>query len=194
MNINDLFSLFEQFGVKCVISGNKATFYDEETGLQMEIWEDKMKELSLDNLQMGRYYTLSLKSPSKMLRFQLTNPHIDGKIDRSQVITKRTCYGSGNEFHVIDLVHGRNMAFEVKTDYFGGDVIRVGSDNQIFFEINNKTGLYNNGYDESYYLNETEMREALNSSKEIQIFSEYYGRIYPELLETLQNAKSHTKE
>ena len=37
------------------------------------------------------------------------------------------------------------------------------------------------------------MSEALNSSEEIQIFSEYYGKIYPELLETLQSAKSHTK-
>ena len=64
----------------------------------------------------------------------------------------------------------------------------------IHFDINNKSGIYDNGYEESWDLSETKMSDTLNSSKEIQIFSEYYGRIYPELLETLQNAKSHTKE
>ena len=128
MNLNDIFSVFGQLGVKCVVDNNKATFYDAESGLQMEVWEDKTKELSLDNLQMGRYYTLFLKSPSKMLRFQLTNPHIDGKIDKSQVIVKRTCYGSDDNFHIVDLlldlVLETNVGFEVKTDYLDGDVIR----------------------------------------------------------------------
>ena len=193
MNLNDIFSVFGQLGVKCVVDNNKATFFDEESDLQMEIWEDKTKELSLDNLQMSRYYTLTLESPSKMLRFQLTNPRIDGKKDESQVITKRTCYGSGEDLHIVDLVPGRNIAFEVKTDYLDGDVIRVASGNYIYFNINNKVGFYDNGYDESYELSETEMSKALNSSEEIQIFSEYYGKIYPELLKTLQSAESHTK-
>ena len=128
-----------------------------------------------------------------MLRFQLINPRVAGKRDESQVILKRVCYGSGEDLHIVDLVPGRNIAFEVKTAYLGGDVIRVESGNYIYFDINNKSGVYDNGYDESYYLSETEMSEALNSSKEIQIFSEYYGKIYPELLGTLQSAKSHTK-
>ena len=193
MNLNDIFSVFGQLGVKCVVDNNKATFYDAESGLQMEIWEDKTKELSLDNLQMGRYYTLALKSPSKMLRFQLINPRIAGKKDESQVILERVCYGSGEDLHIVDLVPGRNIAFEVKTAYLGGNEIHVESGNYIYFDINNKSGIYDNGYDEGYDLSETEMSEALNSSKEIQIFSEYYGKIYPELLETLQSAKSHTK-
>ncbi len=193
MNLNDIFNIFEQLGVKCVVDNNKATFYDVESGLQMEIWEDKTKELSLDNLQMGRYYTLALQSPIKMLRFQLTNPRIAGKKDKSQVILERTYYGSGEDFHIIDLIPGRNVAFEVKTHYPGGDVIHVEGDNYIHFDINNKFGDYDNGYEEGWDLSETEMIDTLNSSKEIQIFSEYYGRIYPELLETLQSAKSHAK-
>ena len=197
MNINDIFGLFEKLGVNYIINDNKATFYDAESGLQMEVWEDKTKELSLDNLQMGRYYTLFLKSPSKMLRFQLTNPHIDGKIDKSQVIVKHTCYGSDDNFHIVDLlldlVLETNVGFEVKTDYLDGDVIRVKSGNYIYFDIDNKYGVYDNGFDESYDLSETEMSEALNSSEEIRIFSEYYGKIFPELLETVQSAKSLTK-
>ena len=197
MNINDIFGVFEKLGVNYIVNDNKATFYDAESGLQMEVWEDKTKELSLDNLQMGRYYTLVLKSSSKMLRFQLTNPHIDGKIDKSQVIVKRTCYSSDDNFHIVDLVLDlvpeTNVGFEVKTDYLDGDVIRVKSGNYIFFDINNKYGIYDNGFDESYDLSETEMSEALNSSEEIRIFSEYYGKIFPELLETVQSAKSLTK-
>ena len=193
MNINDIFGVFEKLGVNYIVNDNKATFYDAESGLQMEVWEDKTKELSLDNLQMGRYYTLFLESSSKMLRFQLTNPHIDGKIDKSQVIVKRTCYGSGYNFCIVDLVPGTNVGFEVKTDYLGGDVIKVNSGNYIYFDINNKYGVYDNGFDESYYLSATEMSEALNSSEEIRIFSEYYGKIFPELLETVQSAKSRTK-
>ena len=197
MNINDIFGVFEKLGVNYIVNDNKATFYDAESGLQMEVWEDKTKELSLDNLQMGRYYTLVLKSSSKMLRFQLTNPHIDGKIDKSQVIVKRTCYSSDDNFHIVDLVLDlvpeTNVGFEVKTDYLDGDVIRVKSGNYIFFDINNKYGIYDNGVDESYDLSETEMSEALNSSEEIRIFSEYYGKIFPELLETVQSAKSLTK-
>lgn len=196
MNLNDIFSVFGQLGVKCVVDNNKATFYDAESGLQMEIWEDKTKELSLDNLQMGRYYTLALKSPGKMLRFQLINPRIDGKKDESQVILERVCYGSGEDLHIVDLVPGKNIAFEVKTAVsgrLGEDVIRVESGNYIYFDINNKSGVYDNGYEEGWDLSETEMSEVLNSSKEIQIFSEYYGKIYPELLGTLQSAKSHTK-
>ena len=193
MNINDIFGVFEKLGVNYIINDNKATFYDAESGLQMEVWEDKTKELSLDNLQMGRYYTLFLKSPSKMLRLKLTNPHIDGKIDKRQVIVKRTCYGSDDNFHIVDLVPGTNVEFEVKTDYLGGDAIKVKSGNYIFFDINNKYGIYDNGVDESYDLSGTEMSEALNSSEEIRIFSEYYGKIFPELLENVQSAKSLTK-
>ena len=123
----------------------------------------------------------------------MTNPHIDGKIDKSQVIVKRTCYGSDDNFHIVDLVPGTNVEFEVKTDYLGGDAIKVKSGNYIFFDINNKYGVYDNGFDESYDLSETEMSEAFNSSEEIRIFSEYYGKIFPELLENVQSAKSLTK-
>ena len=193
MNINDIFGVFEELGVNYIVNDNKATFYDAESGLQMEVWEDKTKELSLDNLQMGRYYTLFLKSPSKMLRFQLTNPHIDGKIDKSQVIVKHTCYGSDYNFYIVDLVPETNVKKKKKTDYLDGDVIRVKSGNYIFFDINNKYGIYDNGVDESYDLSETEMSEALNSSEGIRIFSEYYGKIFPEILETVQSAKSLTK-
>ena len=38
MNLNDIFSVFGKLGVKCVVDNNKATFYDAESGLQMEIW------------------------------------------------------------------------------------------------------------------------------------------------------------
>lgn len=197
MNINDIFGLFEKLGVTYIVNDNKATFYDAESGLQMEVWEDKTKELSLDNLQMGRYYTLVPESSNKMLRFQLTNPHIDGKIDKSQVIVKHTCYGSDDNFHIVDLVLDlvpeTNVGFEVKTDYLDGDVIRVKSGNYIFFDINNKYGVYKNVFDESYDLSATEMSEALNSSEGIRIFSEYYGKIFPELLETVQSAKSLTE-
>ncbi len=83
MNMKDIFNVFEQLGVKSVVNGNEVTFYDEESGLQMELWEDKKKNLSLDNLKLGRYYTLVLQSPSKMLRFQLKNPRINGKVDEN---------------------------------------------------------------------------------------------------------------
>ena len=48
MNMKDIFYVFEQLGVKSVVNGNEVTFYDEESGLQMELWEDKIKKLSLD--------------------------------------------------------------------------------------------------------------------------------------------------
>ncbi len=109
------------------------------------------------------------------------------------MILKHICHGNDDSFHIVDLVTKKNIAFEVKTAYLGGDVISVESDNYIFFDINNKYGVYDNGFDEGYYLSESEMSEALNSNAYIKIFSEYYGKIYPKLLETLQGVKSHTK-
>ena len=191
--MNDIFNTFEKLGVRSVVEGNIVTFYDIESGLQMEIWEDKTKELSLDKLIMGKYYTLALKSPSKMFRFQLKRPKVNGKLDETKAILERVCYGNDNEFHVVDLMPGRNIAFEVKTDYISGDKIHVEAGNYIYFDINNRFGVYDNGFQEGYYLNEDEMREALETSKAIKFFCEYYGRIYPELAETLENAKSRTR-
>lgn len=189
MNMNDIFEVFEQLGVKSVVANNKVRFYDIASGLEMEIWEDKTKELSLDNLIMGKYYTLL---SDKMLRFELGYPRIAGKAekDRTKVILKRTCYDDGHNFYVVDFVPGEDFAFEVKTDYLGGNKIQVRSDNHIWFDIGNKFGLYDNGYNEGYGLSEKEMREVLASNKYVNIFAEYYGKTYPELLETIQNAKA----
>ena len=192
MKLIDIINVFEQLGIKCVIINDKAKFYDMESGLQMERREDKTKELSLDKLQMDTQYTL--RTPNKMFRFVLTNPRINGEKDKTQVILKQTCYNDEEGFHVVNLGPiGNHKSFEVRTDYIVGNVIHVEDNNYIYFEINNKFGEYQNGYKEGYYLSVDEMKEALNSSKEIRIFSEYYGKLYPELMETIQNATSFTK-
>ncbi len=109
------------------------------------------------------------------------------------MILKHICHGNDDSFHIVDLVTKKNIAFEVKTAYLGGDVISVESDNYIFFDINNKTGQYNNGYEEGWELTPDEMREVINTNPNVQLFTDYYGKLYPGLINTVQNAKTGVK-
>lgn len=189
MNMNDIFEVFEQLGVKSVVANNKVRFYDIASGLEMGFWEDKTKELSLDNLIMGKYYALF---SDKVLRFQLDYPRIVGKAekDRTKVILERTCYDDGHDFYIVDFVPERGIVFEFNTEFSRGNKIIVKSDNYIWFDIGKKHGAFDNGYDERSDLSEKEMREVLASNKYVNIFAEYYGKTYPGLLETIQNAKA----
>ena len=197
MDIYDVFEVLEQLGVACDVNGSKVNFFDKENGLEMEIWEDKTKELLIDDLEMYRYYTLY--SPKKMVRFQLKHPRIYGELDEKQIVLERTCFSDGHENHVVDLDSGINKAFKIQSYYeddgivTGRSEIIVDGSNRIYFDLFGKNGLYNDFFDEEYGLSPSEMREELESNRFIQIFAEYYGKLYPEILDTVELAKSCAK-
>ena len=139
MDIYDVFEVLEQLGVACDVNGSKVNFFDKENGLEMEIWEDKTKELLIDDLEMYRYYTLY--SPKKMVRFQLKHPRIYGELDEKQIVLERTCFSDGHENHVVDLDSGINKAFKIQSYYeddgivTGRSEIIVDGSNRIYFDL-----------------------------------------------------------
>ena len=158
----------------------------------IEFWEcDKS---ALDNIKTGILYTLVPESKRKMLRFKLEHPFVNGKIDHDQLILDHTYLNDTFSFLEIDLIHGRRrQGFRVSNNYVNGSYITINDDNLIEFNVNQRFGIYDNGYSEDYELTVQEMKSMLSSSKIIKIFAEYYGKFYPNIITTLENAKSDQK-
>ncbi len=188
-----IFELIDKLGFRGEIVGNVAKIYDKETGKQMELYGTNELEIPLDNLVLGMYYTFILREEKKMLRLQFTTPIIDRQRDSSKLILESLHYDIGNGSNIIEFDYGRDKIVKIKTAYLGGNEIHIYDDNYIFFDINNKTGQYNNGYEEGWELYPDEMREVINTNPNVQLFTDYYGKLYPGLINTVQNAKTGVK-
>lgn len=199
MNIEDTFDLFEQLlDIKIEIKNNEAIFYyDKKRKLQMEV--EKNNKLLLDDLELHKFYTVGLNlTKEKMFDFKLREPienYLNDKNNKKQIILQVMHFFSEKNLYS---VYFSEDDMWCKTHEFifrnttSGDFIDINSNNFIFFSIDGRYGSYNNGFNEGD-LSEKEMRKALEN-REFLILANYYGKFYPGLLETLQNARTHAKE
>ena len=188
--MKDIVELFDKLGFITKIEGNVAKFYDKETGKQMEDYSTGEFEISLDNIEIGVYKTLFLREERKTLRFQLSNPIIDRKLDEKKLIIDSLLFDTGKGSYSIRFNDERTKSLEISSK--SGNIL-ITDDNYITFRVNQKRGVYDNGYEQEWELTQDEMIEILNSNEYIQLFIDYYGEIYPGLTETLQNAKNGVK-
>lgn len=196
MGINDIFDLLEQFDIASNVDGDKISFIDKNSGKTMTIIETGKKELPLITLDVDCFFTLFIEEPARMFRVTIKRPLIlkSKEEDFSPIITHIDC-GDLKEEHVVSLNSPANCGIRVRSYvkeneiYVYSEEIDIRKEGLIFFTINDRFGAYDNGFNESFELNKNEMLEVLNSNKMLPIVLEYYGKLYPELISTVEKAK-----
>ena len=133
---------------------------------------------------------------AKMSRFKVNDWSISFKADGSNpdvIIFTVSKNGTRTIKDDLDAFVARDSNINVNLECQTKDNVVYSAKFDIFFDINNKTGQYHNGYEEGWELTPDEMREVINTNPNVQLFTDYYGKLYPGLINTVQNAKTGVK-
>ena len=210
MNSKEIIELLEQFGFSSGVKDRKIKFIDSNTWEPAYIEGSKDGSISSNAFSVGSYFAMhSAITGNKIIRMTFAHPLIKGVRDQSQVIIKSAYVGCGNtdcdveysnfngdlKFHACC---DKNKEIETRID------IQFRPRHSIYINIQNDmshyryiTGEYdfvNREVTNESDLSSTGILNVLNNNKQIATFIEYYGKIFPEFLESMEALRDSSKK
>ena len=201
MHINEIVELFASLGIKLEVDEEgKMKFFDNELDKEMTAFytnnpslfippEDIEPLIPVSEL-VKRGGMISVTSYIKHIKFSLDNPRVDRKKDDNSIVINSIEFSmrTGNKvdnYRVQLDDMSTKSGIQIYSYTNDGKHTNVGIYNEgyISFDADGKYGEFDTEFDERYDLNSSEMLEIFNSITLIQIFANYYGKLYPNLLE-----------
>lgn len=192
MNSNDTIKLLEQLGIRTENTGDKVKFYDIDTDILMEIYEIKKKEMPKSKLEEPNFFTLYSPLIHKMVRIHYSKPIINVPEKDSLVVTRAHICDENGEY-IVDLDSSRSINGHIHFCSYSEDLLsntdlKIYKDNRISFDVFGKYGCFDNEFDEGYELTNEEILDSL-TNKNLELFLDYYKKLYPEFKKTVETAK-----
>ncbi len=193
--------LLSNLGVAMNINDNgEITFFDVDNNcniMQSMQGSQSLPIKTIDDLNktgVSKYLT----SKNKNITFRLNERIINGQSKlyiRELLIETVNHQRNRFEYNYIyfepSVKHNKVAITSYDKNLYNKKCITIDDNGSIFFELNNRTGLYaKNQFKDDWYLEKQQMALEVQNNELLTIVAEYYGRHFPKLLETVEGAKA----
>ena len=203
MSINDIFEMIKQLGIAAKIDNNgNITFYDLENECVMEasytrnplptVPTNEIKPLiSVHDITLDTFYTL--RSPKKIFSFCLGRPLIGKKVDEQSIMIENARYvvvtgeKTFDEYDIRFESTPRNNTMKISSNRGEGLYTEITIQDDEYMAFRNALGYgeFDREFDDEFELQSQQMIDIFDSNELISVFAGYYGKLYPQILKTI---------